>query len=399
MSVWESLIGQDDAVATLRHAADSAYAGLEAELVGSAALGMTHAWLLTGPPGSGRSTAATAFAAALLCPERGCGECLVCRTALAGTHPDVEVVRPEGLSYGAEDTEGLVLHAALAPTTGSWHIIVVEDADRLTEQALNRLLKAIEEPPPATVWILCAPSAEDVLPTIRSRTRHVGLRTPSAADVAEALRERYGVDAAIAAFAARASQGHIGRARALATDEQVRLRRHEVLRLPLELHDLAACFIAAADLLAAATEDAAAITDALDAREEADLLRAYGEGAQGAAGAKAKRLASRPLKDLQKSQKSRRTRVVRDQVDRVLVDLIGFYRDVLVVQTGAPVALVNEEMRTQISTVAGRSTPEDTARRLDAISYARLELAANVTPQLCLEALMVKVKEPALQAL
>jgi DNA polymerase-3 subunit delta' len=310
----------------------------------------------------------------------------------------VEIVRPEGLSYGAEDTEALVMHASMAPSTSRWHIIVVEDADRLTEQALNRLLKALEEPAPSTVWILCAPGVEDVLPTVRSRTRHVSLRTPSATDVAVALQQRYGVDAAIAAFAARASQGHIGRARALATDEQARLRRHEVLRLPLELHDLASCFVAAADLLASATGDATALADPLDAREEADLLRAYGEGADNASNARAKKLSGKAMKDLQKTHKSRRTRMVRDQIDRALLDLVGFYRDVLILQVQSDVGLINEEMRTQLSQVAVRATPEDTARRLEAIAYARLQIAANVTPQLALEALMVRLKDPTLKA-
>lgn len=392
MSVWDVLIGQDEAVTTLRHAAADARKALR----GEPSPGMTHAWLITGPPGSGRSNAATAFAAALACADEGCGDCIACRTAVAGTHPDVEVIRPEGLSYGADDTEQLVMHASMAPTTASWHVIVVEDADRLTEQALNRLLKAIEEPPPATVWVLCAPGLEDVLPTVRSRTRHVSLRTPAVSDVAAALQERHGVDAAIAAFAARASQGHIGRARALATDEQARLRRHEVLRLPLELHDLSACFVAAADLLASATEDATAIADPLDAREESDLLRAYGEGADNASNARAKRLASKALKDLQKSQKSRRTRMLRDQIDRALVDLIGFYRDVLVLQLGSDTALINEEMRAALTQVASRSTQEETARRLEAVSYTRLEIAANVTPLLSLEALMVRLKDPSL---
>ncbi len=394
MSVWEVLIGQDEATATLSHAAADAARSLR----GEPAPGMTHAWLITGPPGSGRSTAATAFAAALVCPEQGCGECIPCRTAIAGTHSDVEIVRPEGLSYGAEDTEALVMQASMAPSTSRWHIIVVEDADRLTEQALNRLLKALEEPAPSTVWILCAPGVEDVLPTVRSRTRHVSLRTPSAADVAVALQQRYGVDAAIAAFAARASQGHIGRARALATDEQARLRRHEVLRLPLELHDLASCFVAAADLLASATGDATALADPLDAREEADLLRAYGEGADNASNARAKKLSGKAMKDLQKTHKSRRTRMVRDQIDRALLDLVGFYRDVLILQVQSDVGLINEEMRTQLSQVAVRATPEDTARRLEALAYARLQIAANVTPQLALEALMVRLKDPTLKA-
>ena len=394
MSVWEVLIGQDEATATLSHAAADAARSLR----GEPAPGMTHAWLITGPPGSGRSTAATAFAAALVCPEQGCGDCIPCRTAIAGTHSDVEIVRPEGLSYGADDTEALVMQASMAPSTSRWHIIVVEDADRLTEQALNRLLKALEEPAPSTVWILCAPGVEDVLPTVRSRTRHVSLRTPSASDVATALQQRYGVDAAIAAFAARASQGHIGRARALATDEQARLRRHEVLRLPLELHDLSSCFVAAADLLAAATGDATALADPLDAREEADLLRAYGEGADNASNARAKKLSGKAMKDLQKSHKSRRTRMVRDQIDRALLDLVGFYRDVLILQVQSDVGLINEEMRTQLSQVAVRATPEDTARRLEALAYARLQIAANVTPQLALEALMVRLKDPSLKA-
>ena len=394
MSVWEVLIGQDEATATLSHAAADAARSLR----GEPAPGMTHAWLITGPPGSGRSTAATAFAAALVCPEQGCGDCIPCRTAIAGTHSDVEIVRPEGLSYGADDTEALVMQASMAPSTSRWHIIVVEDADRLTEQALNRLLKALEEPAPSTVWILCAPGVEDVLPTVRSRTRHVSLRTPSASDVATALQQRHGVDAAIAAFAARASQGHIGRARALATDEQARLRRHEVLRLPLELHDLSSCFVAAADLLAAATGDATALADPLDAREEADLLRAYGEGADNASNARAKKLSGKAMKDLQKSHKSRRTRMVRDQIDRALLDLVGFYRDVLILQVQSDVGLINEEMRTQLSQVAVRATPEDTARRLEALAYARLQIAANVTPQLALEALMVRLKDPTLKA-
>ncbi|MCX6422147.1 MAG: DNA polymerase III subunit delta' [Actinobacteria bacterium] len=394
MSVWEVLIGQDEATATLSHAAADAARSLR----GEPAPGMTHAWLITGPPGSGRSTAATAFAAALVCSEQGCGDCIPCRTAIAGTHSDVEIVRPEGLSYGADDTEALVMQASMAPSTSRWHIIVVEDADRLTEQALNRLLKALEEPAPSTVWILCAPGVEDVLPTVRSRTRHVSLRTPSASDVATALQQRHGVDAAIAAFAARASQGHIGRARALATDEQARLRRHEVLRLPLELHDLSSCFVAAADLLAAATGDATALADPLDAREEADLLRAYGEGADNASNARAKKLSGKAMKDLQKSHKSRRTRMVRDQIDRALLDLVGFYRDVLILQVQSDVGLINEEMRTQLSQVAVRATPEDTARRLKALAYARLQIAANVTPQLALEALMVRLKDPSLKA-
>ena len=355
---------------------------------------MTHAWLITGPPGSGRSTAALAFAAALQCARGGCGECASCRAALAGVHPDVEVVRSETLSYGTEDARELVARSAVVPAEVPWHVVVVEDADRFTDEAVNVLLKALEEPPRHLVWVLCAPSPEDVLPTVRSRTRGVQLRTPSTAEVAAALQESEGVDPAMAAFAARASQGHIGRARALATDEGVRLRRQEVLRMPDSLRDLSACFSAAAELLAAATEDATAITDALEAREDADLRRAFGEGAEGVTKARIDKLSSRAARDLQRSQKSRRTRALRDQVDRALLDLLSYYRDILVLQTGATVSLVNDEMRSQLAREAASTTPAETARRLAAIERTRIAVAANGALPLVLEGLMVELKDP-----
>ena len=380
-SVWDSLIGQDAVVEEFTRAATDPSA-------------MTHAWLITGPPGSGRSTAAVAFAAALQCPDHGCGICSICTTAIAGTHPDVDLVRSETLSYGVEDARDLVANAAVVPASAPWHIVVIEDADRLTEQAVNVLLKVLEEPPPHLVWLLCAPSPEDVLATIRSRTRSVHLRTPSTAEVAEALRDRHGVDPAMAAFAARASQGHIGRARALATDDEARRRRQDVLRIPGGLRDLTACFVSAGDLLAMATEDAASITDPLDAAEEESLLRAYGLGAEGITASRFDKLADRALKDMRKMQASRRKRAVRDQLDRALVDLITFYRDVLVLQLDAGVPLVNDEMRTQVTHEAETSTSTDTGRRLDAIERCRLAVQANGALPLVLESMLVELKDP-----
>jgi DNA polymerase-3 subunit delta' len=379
--VWDSLIGQDAVVDELAHAASDPEA-------------MTHAWLITGPPGSGRSTAAVAFAAALQCPDHGCGTCSICTAAIAGSHPDVDLVRSETLSYGVDDAEELIKRAFLVPADAPWHIVVIEDGDRLTPAAANMLLKVLEEPPPHLVWLLCAPSPEDVLPTIRSRTRSVHLRTPSTGEVAEALRERYGVDPAMAAFAARASQGHIGRARALAVDEEARRRRQEVLRIPGGLRDLSSCFVAAEELLAMATEDAASITDALDAAEEESLLRAYGAGAEGVTKARFDKLAERALKDLRRVQASRRKRAVRDQLDRALVDLLTFYRDVLVLQVDAGVPLVNDEMRTQLTQEASASTAADTGRRLDAIERGRLAVEANGALPLVLESMLVEVKDP-----
>ena len=388
MSAWDSLVGQDAAVDELARAADASALGA------GAGQGMSHAWLITGPPGSGRSTAAAAFAAALQCPDRGCGTCSICRGARTGTHPDVEIVRSETLSYSTDDARELIARSSIVPANAPWHVVIVEDADRFTDQAANVLLRILEEPPPHLVWILCAPSAEDVLPTIRSRVRTVNLRTPSTPEVAVALQERYGVDPAMAAFAARASQGHIGRARALATDEGARLRRQEILRIPGALRDLSACFIAAGELLSSAMEDAASLTDVLDAEEEEELRRAYGDGAEGVTKARLDRLSSKPLKDLHKMQKSRRTRAIRDQVDRALVDLLSYYRDVLILQMGAGVPLVNDEMRTQLQQEAASSLASDTGRRLEAIERTRLAVHANGALPLVLEGLMVELKDP-----
>lgn len=388
--IWDRLVGQDIVVRDLTRAVTDS----EHIRRGEPGPGMTHAWLITGPPGSGRSTAATCFAAALVCPEDGCGVCEACRTAPLGAHPDVDVITTETRSYGVDDARDLITRSSMAPITSPWHVIVVEDADRMTPEAVNALLKALEEPPPHTVWILCAPSVEDVLPTIVSRTRHLPLRTPSTPDVADLLVDAYGVDRAMASFAARASQGHIGRARALARDEHARLRRQEVLRTPFQLGDVASCFTAATNLLAAATEDARAMTDPLDEAEEQNLKSEFGDGASGITQARLSRLMKSATKDMTKRQKSRRTRAVVDQVDRALVDLLGLYRDVLVIQVDGDVELVNEEMRPQLTQLASMGTMNDTGRRLAAIAHCRDQIGANVTPQLALESLMVELKDP-----
>lgn len=388
MSAWDGLIGQADAISRLSLAAADAH--------GDGPSGaMTHAWLITGPPGSGRSSAAVAFAMALLCPEQGCGECVDCRAVAHRAHVDVEIVRPDGLSYRTNETRELVHRAAIAPARGGWHVMIIEDADRLTESANNVLLRAIEEPSPHTVWVLCAPSAEDLLPTIRSRCRVVQLRTPPVDEIAAALAADHGVDPAMAAFAARAAQGHVGRARALATDEAARLRRAEILRIPMQAADLASCFVAASNVLEAATEDARATTDPLDEKERAEVLRAFGDGGEGKGLARAARGAKSALKEVEERQASRRTRTVRDALDRALVDLLAFYRDVLVLQLDADVPLVNDEMRGQLSQVADRSTPAQTRRRIDAVDQARLALHANVAPLLALEALVVALRPDA----
>jgi DNA polymerase-3 subunit delta' len=379
--VFADLVGQDSVVAQLRQAASAAARVLR----GEAALGMTHAWLFTGPPGSGRSVAARAFAAALLCPDQGCGHCASCRQVRAGSHADLMLVRPDGLSYGVKQTRDLVLRAAGAPSGGRWQVVLFEDADRATEQAANALLKAIEEPPPRTVWLLCAPSAEELVTTIRSRCRLVVLRTPQSAAVADVLIRRDGVDPERALAAARAAQGHIGRARRLATDPEAARRREDVLRVPSRVGSLGPALAAAAALVKAAEQEAAAVTEELDVPERDALRQAFGEGSTGKGVAKAVRGAAGALKDLEDRQKSRATRLKRDALDRALLDLAAFYRDVLTVQLRAEVELANAGHEAELRRLATASAPESTVRKIEAIMACRERLAVNVAPLLAVE--------------
>jgi DNA polymerase-3 subunit delta' len=378
--VFGDLAGQDEVVAELRQAADAAAAVLR----GERATGMTHAWLFTGPPGSGRSVAARAFAAALLCPYGGCGRCPSCHQVRAGTHADLLLVRPDGLSYGVRQTRGLVLRAAGAPSGGRWQVVLFEDADRATEQAANALLKAIEEPAPRTVWLLCAPSAEELVTTIRSRCRLVTLRTPPSAAVAEVLA-RDGVDPERALAAARAAQGHIGRARRLATDPEAARRRDEVLAVPARLTGMGPAFAAAAALVKAAETEAAAITEELDTPERDAMRRAFGEGSTGKGVAKAIRGSAGAMRELEDRQKSRATRLKRDALDRALLDLAAFYRDVLAVQVGAEVELASSGHERDVQRLAGSSPPEVTVRRIQAIMACRERLELSVAPLLAVE--------------
>lgn len=374
--VWADVVGQESAVAALA----AAVAGVEGA--------MSHAWLITGPPGSGRSVAARAFAAALQCTAGGCGECPQCHTVLGGTHADVEVLSTELLSIGVKETRELVRRAAMSPAGGRWQVIVAEDADRLTDQAANALLKAIEEPPPRTVWILCAPATEDVLPTIRSRCRSVHLVTPSTEAVTAVLVRRDGIPEDVARAAALASQGHIGRARRIATDAAARSRRSDVLALPRSVGDVGSCLRAAERLIDAVKADVAAAAAVTDAAERESLKAAMGI----AVGAKQPPGAAAALKELEKRQKARATRSQRDGLDRALVDLVAFYRDVLAVQIGADVALVNAAEAAAVREVAGAGTPEATLRRIEAVLACRTALETNAAPLLAVEAMTLALR-------
>jgi DNA polymerase-3 subunit delta' len=337
--------------------------------------------------------AARALAAALQCEFGGCGECQACHTTLVGTHPDVRFVVPEGLTIGVHEMRALVLRAQGAPSLGRWQVLLVEDADRLTEQAGNALLKAIEEPPPRTVFLLCTPSThpDDVSVTIRSRCRLVTLRQPSADAVAAVLMQRDGTDPQRAGWAAAAAQGHVGRARRLANDPQARSRRDAVLAIPRKLTGIGACFEAASALIEAAEAEAAATVSELDANERTELETALGAGGTGKGAAGAVRGAAGVLRDLERKQKSRATRVQRDSLDRALIDLAGFYRDALVRRINAPVTPVHGDVADVSASAAQRWTPESALRRLEAILACREAIELNVKPKIAVEAMMLSL--------
>ncbi|MGI8678355.1 MAG: DNA polymerase III subunit delta' [Jatrophihabitans sp.] len=396
MTVWDALIGQGDAVRALRAAAASA-GEIAAGRDGTPGA-MTHSWLFTGPTGSGRSVAAQAFAAALQCErpdDVGCGECAQCRTAAARTHPDIHSVVPQGLSIGVDETRAVVGRSGRRPSLGRWQVVVIEDADRLTEQASNALLKAVEEPPGRTVFLLCAPSLhpDDVSLTIRSRCRLVTLGIPPPDAVAQML-ETDGIDAGTAAWAAAAGQGHIGRSRRLARDADARGRRAEVLAIPASLTSLRACLNAADHLVSAAEGEAAALSAGLDTTETESMQVALGQGATGKGVATSVRGSAGVLRDLEKRQKSRATRTQRDALDRALIDLAAFYRDVLLHHSGSPVAAAHPDLADDVVAVSLRLDPPGVLRCLDAILACRQALEENVKPRIAVEAMTAALRLP-----
>jgi DNA polymerase-3 subunit delta' len=384
--VFDDLVGQQAAVDELTLAVAASHG--DPGVPGAA---MTHAWLFTGPAGSGRSVAARAFAAALQCPLRGCGHCMHCRTVMAHTHPDVRAVVPEGLTISVKEMRAVVQLAARGPATGRHQIVLIEDADRLTEGASNALLKAVEEPSPHTVFLLCAPSThpDDVSVTIRSRCRVVGLRTPSTAAIADVLIRRDHIDAPTAQWAASVSAGHVGRARRLARDEEAREQRRRILAVPAGLRTLGDVFTQAADLLSHAKGEATSMSESRDAAELAELKTALGAGGTGRGAVGAARGSAGVVKEMERRQKSRATRTERDVLDRALVDLSGFYRDVLARSLGSDAPLLNPDIPAQVDASAARLGPEGALAAVDAVLACREAIELNVKPQIAIEAMMM----------
>ena len=374
MSVWDELLGQPEAIEQLQKAVVQKKSGLH------------HAWLFTGPAGSGRSLLARAFAAALQCDQNGCGNCQQCSLAMADAHPDINLLATERVQISIDEVRQLVSRSATSSSVGEYRIAIIEDADRMTERTSNVLLKALEEPEANTIWILCAPSVADLLPTIRSRTRNVVLRLPSVDEVATLLVQRDGVSQELALTSARQAQNHVGMARRLATSQEARARRSETMREIAGITNLSKSMIAAEHLLSVAKRDAQALSEERDSKERANLLRAYGllETDKLPPNLRAE------FKALEENQKRRNTRALRDGIDRIFTDAESFFRDIMALQLGAGVELTNPELESELVARANSTTSLQTIEVLDAVAQARIRLGANVRDLLVLEALCTR---------
>jgi DNA polymerase-3 subunit delta' len=374
--IWSELLGQPEAVGQLRQAVSKADEGLQ------------HAWLLTGPPGSGRSNAAMAFAAALLCDQAGCGTCKSCRMVSSGSHPDVSVLATEKVIISIEEIRALVASSHFGGSVSKYQIMIIEDADRMSERSSNVLLKALEEPPAGTIWLLCAPSEADMLPTIRSRVRRVALKQPSTQTVADLLVARDGIEPKLALQVAAEAQGHIGMALRLATSSDARARRKETLVAALQIDSIPKAMATAERWLELAKKDADALTLERDGQERANLLATLGipEGGTIPQSLRA------DIKALEEAQKRRATRSLRDGIDRILVDLMSLYRDVLTIQLESNAELVNQDLKQTLDEVAATSSSAQTITKLELMSEARVRIGANVRDLMVLESLAIALR-------
>ncbi|WP_099331856.1 DNA polymerase III subunit delta' [Actinomyces minihominis] len=391
MTIWDQLIGQPEVVKTLQAAALEGRQIVEHKNAGRQAL--AHAWLITGPPGSGRSTAAKVLAAALQCTGEtlGCGTCSGCHTVLAGTNADVQVYATDETTYKVDEVrESWLGHAYDAPTGGRWRVTIVEDADRLGDQSANAILKSVEEPPDRGIWILCAPTPREVLTTIRSRCRQLALRVPAAEEVARYLAETEGVPFEAAFQAATIAQSHVGFARGMLRNANLRDEIKAVFSLPLRATSVGQAVHSAGRMHEMVKKMSEEKTKVTDARLYAELLKSLGirEGERVPPSLRAR------IRDFEERQKRRNRRALADMIDRALTDLLSFYRDVLTVQFRSGASLVNIDMVNQVEEVAAATTVESSLARVEAIGLARQRNQGSAAPLLLLEALAISLVDP-----
>ena len=376
MSVWDSIVSQSQVVEQLKAVSSGDPKAI------------AQSWLICGPPGSGRSNVARAFAAALESPDHGLNDepTKTTEQVLAGTHPDVTVLATNKVTIGIDEVRDIIATSEQMPGTAPWRIIIIEDVDRMLERTTNVLLKEIEEPSAHTIWLLCAPSAQDVLPTIRSRTRIVNLAVPTNQAVAKFL-ESEGFEPKIAARAARLSEGHIGIANLYAKNERVMTDRDELIVGVLELHRASDAVLLAGDLIDNAKAQAEAEVNVKAAAAEADFRRVNGLDAKDRIPPKLRGAYNAIAK--KDELKRRATRLTRDVLDRALNSAASIYRDVAVLQNNAEdaVGLINLENRSAITELSVRLDRTGAVRRLEDIATARRRLNGNGNPVLVFEAL------------
>lgn len=347
-----------------------------------------HAWLFTGPPGSGRSELAFAFAAALVCPDGGCSECNACLMVRVGNHPDVQILNTERVQISIDEVSEFIEKSEQMPALANYRIMIVEDADRMAERTSNLLLKSLEEPPKGTIWMLCAPSEADLLPTIRSRVRRIMLKVPSVEAVAQLLVEKYSVPENLALTSAAQAQSHVGMARRLATNAQARERRAKVLEVVLAITDLPTAIAASELLLKLAESDGQQLTGELDEQERAELLLRLGVSED----SKLTPALRSQIKKLEEAQKKRATRSKRDGLDRIFVDLMGLYRDVLAIQLGSGQQLINPDLDREIRSLAKDISQAQAIHAIEKIQQVRYRMDRNVKDTLLLDSLAVTLR-------
>lgn len=377
MSVWDSLVGQKPVIDMLSRIAQ----GDPSQI--------TQSWLICGPPGSGRSNMARAFAAALESPDHGMSAepTRVTQQVLAGTHPDVTVLTTNKVTIGIDQVREIITTSEQMPATAPWRIIIIEDVDRMLDRTTNVLLKEIEEPAEHCIWLLCAPSAQDVLPTIRSRTRIVNLAVPSTQAVAGFLTSTTNVEPKVAQRAARLAEGHIGIAKLYATDERVMSDRDELVVGVLNLARASDAVLLAGNLIDNAKAQAEADASRITAGQEAEFRRINGLAPNDRIPPKLRGAFNQiAKKDDVKRLVTRRTR---DVLDRALNSIASIYRDVAVLQNNAEdsVGLINLENRSSITELSVRLNRAGAVTRLDEVAHARKRLAGNGNPLLVFESL------------